>query len=685
MADGNNYAPDFPDAPRPSRPVPKRVERAAAGALKQQIGAGRAWSAFETGAAKQAHMAAYAQVGAEAAQNIRQRFYKKEWDQVKQLKIDPLIAQMQKAKAQYEYRTRRAIVPVPRTVTQEEGQARAMMSPQPMETKVPGGEGQKDKTEVQMVPGQNLAEAPGQYGGTEIQDLMSIMDPATGQPVDFHSEMGQSINRRAVDDFWGAYGAISTQIMDVVSEYSGNPFADYAAGTMIEQVMKQAGQGVTGKSTPEEQELAWRERQKFDAGMEQHRAEMSKAALAEEQAIGERAGEVQAALALARTDERFAGYLKKSTLKKMEAGKQLTPQEDWEVIAAEKAYVQRQRADMVMAAEQGRTRLPQVILAEPTQWGGHLRMNDEGYANIFDDLSQEVVVTSYQDMMADPEAFIAADPNMPGEVRRHINAANFDDPRVTDYLKQTAVSPELQADFHATATALRMSELAQQDPRVQDEIDRRVAETRAQWVSETGSVPESVDLMLATHPEAFFVGASTGANATLRKPPGWEGAVQRYKATQRAKQGLPTLRPAPPEVAPVPYDEKLLTVEQLEGMKGRMQPLTAPRATERYNLRDLMEVGDEQLNLVPQHQLAAALKQVNRLLLPEEAIRMSTDDLRSLQALQQSLARAHKGPIESFLKGQAQTIGGGLKDLFTTSDEEKQRAEQKRQALWIVE
>jgi hypothetical protein len=274
-----------------------------AGTRQMYSGMGSLFSIHESGAGKAAKMAAYNQIGAESAENLRNRFYQKEWEQVHNTRVQPLIQRLQAAKMLFEQQSSIAMRPVQSVIGLEEGEAAAMAgarasAPTPEGTPNAGPE----------VP-PNPALTAGQVGAMKMSEQLSIINPMTGQPIAYDSQEGYAVYQKMVDDFWGEYQAVNVEMMDIIGEYQGNPFADYAASTIIENTMKQAGQGVTGKTDPIQQQQHMMDMEKQRAETE---AQQMAAAAAREQAMslrGTREAEISALRARTQEDPGVNPYL----------------------------------------------------------------------------------------------------------------------------------------------------------------------------------------------------------------------------------------------------------------------------------------------------------------------------------------------------------------------------------------
>jgi hypothetical protein len=639
------------------------------------------WSAFESGAAKAAHMKAYDQIGAEAAEEIRNRFYQKEFKAVNNLKLAPLIQEAQEARAEYEAETALAIRPVQRAIGVEEGQAisDALAEPgEPQIVKTPGDGPDKTMPGAPIKP-PNMAINPGSAGAVEVIDSMSILD-LEGNPVAIDTPQGKALLDQAADKFWGRYGDINTRIMDVLGEFQGNPFVDHAASTMIENTMRQAGQGVSGKSTPEEQQAWWEDRQKFDAEQE---AAGAKASMAQEnlmKAQADRAAQAQSAAAYA-GDPTWAGQFDPKLRDKLLSGKELTDTQSAKAAATLRRIEQLIKLDQVRAADQGILKMPSSVRSqEPVGWQAFIRSkNDRNYNDYLDESLNEGIVNLTQEALANPDEFVGQY-NAPGYVKVALDSGVLDD-RSKGWFEAEAQKGGGLADAHATAFARRLSELNGGDPQMQRRsisyLDNIIAEAER-----TGRTldPHLRELM-ATYPEGAISYLTTGGDPLQQPPVNYNTRVRRYRANLAAQEERASGTPlsTAPAVAPVEGVSSGETTAVIPD--ALLKPVLGRRKLNIRELSNLVEMKPEAIEDIPVERLNDLIYRINDLL----ATNLDPTERERLVDLQRRLGERHSQLGTDPLKRLGKTIGEGVKGLFVTTEEEKQQAAQARLRRYVVE
>ncbi|MDE0874667.1 MAG: hypothetical protein OSA88_12445, partial [Acidimicrobiales bacterium] len=100
---------------------------------------------------------------------------------------------------------------------------------------------------------------------TDTSEKIAIRDPISGQPVPLSSARGIAIWQDAASEFGVQFAKTNQSLMEVMSKYTGNPFASRYGEALIDNLSKQAGVQASGRMDPKEQQEWWEERQKFEA------------------------------------------------------------------------------------------------------------------------------------------------------------------------------------------------------------------------------------------------------------------------------------------------------------------------------------------------------------------------------------------------------------------------------------
>lgn len=505
----NDYAPDYPTVRAPPKAIPSDVALKGIGARMMYSSLGRIFSTFEQGAAKAEHMRAYNEMGVEAAQNIRTRFYQEEWKQVQQARLKPLIDQLNELRASYEQASTIAVRPVPRGITPEEGEGIAQSMARPG-VPIKSADGKTAAGPPDVPP--NVAVMPGQLGGVEMIDAPSVINPQTEQPIDINTPEGRSVLDKAVDDFWGGYANINTQMMDIIAEYQGNPFADAAAGSMIENVMRQAGQGVSGKTDPRDQEAHWAQVQQQAAELEATQVGTTQGRMAISQADAKREALEQAA----RTDvldPRKRGLYGDTLANKLLSEKPLTPNQSAKAAAIYRLDREREMADLRISKEAGVARIPTTILDNTGSWQSWMLDTDTTF-NQYADENLSTYVNRFAAKIAnDPQAYIDTNPRVTEPMKARILAGNLSDPQVQVHIKSQAATPKVLRQVRADAFARRLYDYAVADPA--GDVERRIkgyADAARQRGLERGKWDEGLERWTQTDPVGFFATMLSGTD-----------------------------------------------------------------------------------------------------------------------------------------------------------------------------
>jgi len=245
------------------------------GAMQMERGLARMWSAGSSEGVKAAYQKSAQQKGAVAAENIRQRFYKKEFEQIMETQVKPLTDSLESAKDAYRVATQVTTMPIERHRSQQERIATSSeLNPNidgaqgPAGAPIPGaptGGGEGASPPPVLGPDSEIA-ASNQILAepTDIEEKIAIRDPISGQPVELSSARGIAIMQEAAGDFGSEFSKTNQSLMEVMSKYSGNPFASRYGEALVDNLAKQAGMMSSGQADPKAQQEWWEQRQKFE-------------------------------------------------------------------------------------------------------------------------------------------------------------------------------------------------------------------------------------------------------------------------------------------------------------------------------------------------------------------------------------------------------------------------------------
>ena len=260
----------------PQGPVSGATMAQMQGTMQMERGFARMWSAGSSDSVKAAYQKSAERKGAIAAENIRQRFYKKEFEQILETQIKPLTDKLTSARDAYGENTATTVMPIEHQKSQAERvEASGQLNPNtqgelgPIGTPLPGAApgGDPGAQQAGMVaPPDAQIEAANQILAepTDIAEKISIRDPVTGGPVELSSARGIAIMGEHAQTFGTAFRTTNMELMEVMSKYSGNPFASRYAESLVDNLAKQAGLNSSGLSDPTKQQEWWEGRQEAE-------------------------------------------------------------------------------------------------------------------------------------------------------------------------------------------------------------------------------------------------------------------------------------------------------------------------------------------------------------------------------------------------------------------------------------
>lgn len=373
------------------------------GAMEAERGFGRMWSAGASETVKAAYMRSAEMKGALAAENIRNRYYKKEFEQILETRIKPLQERLSAAKALRDQTMATTTMPTTRTVSPEEYQERAealgQAGPVQFQT-VPGPTGKKGEAAKQVIPQQPAAPNAAldkQIGAVESEDVLAVVDPVSGSPVPIASPRGISVWNKAENDFWGEYSAVNQELMQIMSEYEGNPYADRYAQSLIDSVIKQSNLATTGKADPLKAQEWMENRQQFEAEQETRQQGLQAGEFQIETAEAGLDVAVREAQQIVQTDPSFAALVGKPIMSKFKRGKSLTRREKFEAANAVRTYRDLQEKELARKRRQEERdrvfRIPSIDVPNPENWHPDMRADpgDPTYRQYFGEERADVI------------------------------------------------------------------------------------------------------------------------------------------------------------------------------------------------------------------------------------------------------------------------------------------------------
>jgi hypothetical protein len=627
-----------------------------AGQRMVQGGLGSIFAASQTTAAgAAAKHATYARIGEENAENIRNRFYKKEMESVKEAKLNPLFEQLQGLVEEHAIASAIKVLPVTTILSgldpqdiQAANTAREMSATPTQPQVITSGAGENAKSEV--VPGQpdippNPITQGGNLGATSIEQKLAIMDPLTGQAVDVQTVEGQAILNRANQTFWDGYSKINLQVMDEIAKLSGNPFAESAMRNLAQETMNQAGFGVTGEKSPEDQVRYKQEQEDASLVRTEKREELSTARRTREAEVGTTDVKSDRALELGIGDpRRTAAY--------NAAGYELHRQEFLDRKARERSDGQWRYSDDVIGNPGGRG-LSSEIRGEP-RYKEYLKEN----------LSSDINALS-REHAADPWAFGDAYAGIVGaQGAEHLKTEPPNSRALMGLLAQIAMAGPGGQSAHANAQARRMEEVSIWQPELQSKIKSELAVMRSQKTLD-GEWSAGEEAAYHTNPYALYTSLTNpGVDVTY-----WsESAKAKYREYTRGPAAVvsPEETPTGP-LARVPSPEELKKFHDKQAAKRAEVPRQDLPRVERNRAipkepldtkgQNIFEVDIEKMNLDQLKAADAQLKKIISDLRVEGAIRAkAAARLREVRAL-------YSGPIDKAAAFVGMGVSKGLKEV----------------------
>lgn len=481
------------------------------------------------------------------AMAIRNRYYQKEFEMVRKTRIAPIMQGFNDDLELFRQRQAIAVRPVMRTISAVQGQevAETLQGGEPTIVEVPTGKTNAEGKPVgQPVPqaappAPNPALQPGRLGAVETYDALSIIDPLTGLPVDIdNSARFAEIKNLNANDYWNSYQKRSLELMDVLGEYAGNPFADEAGRRFYEHIANMAGFAATAELNPDKQIEVMNARAKAKAETEKLRAE------AEQQQLltGMRRGALEGQAPLVRSDIAAEPELLSSLGPRQQQivqGQGAPP--NVEEMAGLGTFasgtLERRKLEDARLTERRRSMaIPPELEGIPQNWEGHLVTRDERTSGLWKAHVQQHAATITSRLTGLVEAARSGNPaaesalrdafkrvQAPDTVVSKVLAGNWQDPEVVKFTEQLAMAdPKITQDATDQALLIRLPEVAREQPNVAYGLDQAtdalITDLRARGYIVT---PEMEALLRAdrTHSALTYLHGGREPSAGLKRDP----------------------------------------------------------------------------------------------------------------------------------------------------------------------
>ncbi len=496
------------------------------GAMTMERGLARMFSAGASETVKGAYQQSAMQKGALAAQNIRNRYFQTEFKQVLEARINPLNERLSAAKEARAAALQTTVMPVPSMLSAEQVQEKAELlghGKQELQA-VPGAPGADGSPSQEMVTQDIAAPNPAlsgpELGAVEYEEILALMDPTSGAPVPFSSARGIKLWQDIESDYWGEYAAVNQELMQVMSEYKGNPYADNYAQELMNQTIKQGNVATTGQGDPMQAQQMWEDRQTYEADMEakqqglaagQQQIEQGVLSRQKDEAVIEVATR-DAARAL-ESDPRFESLLGSAIADKFESGQPLTQQEKFEAASAVKQYRAGQEAQIARAAKLPDFRFNSENLKNPENWRTVITRDKHAfpkfYAQAMKGAIQDKVTDISKNLRSDsPEAHQAQVAELmkagatPDDLALFNEGLGSRTPNLDAVIEGLASSPQAMQQANDIAFIRLLPEIERRQPQVADIIDQTIQGTIDTMRAHGLDVDE--DLLWADRYRAFF-------------------------------------------------------------------------------------------------------------------------------------------------------------------------------------
>jgi hypothetical protein len=391
------------------------------------------------------------------------------------------------------------------------------------------------------------------------EEGLTVIDPETGNAVNATTAEGQAILDRHTGSFWQAYGDANMELMDIFSEYAGNPFMDNAMRGLAEETMNQAGFGVTGQKTSDEQIAFQQQREDDEASRTQARADLdlrrsqiSKADREKRQSVGM----TQAAGGRAR--KLGLGDPSKDTMEKSEA--------EYNLEMAEWAR-KRQIRD-----SDGLFRFPDAVIANP---GGRTLASEIRNEKTYKAYVEEELTKPRNDLLAehatDPVAFSEKYASLLGDAKATVGAEAAGSTTVQYFVDQIARNGPHGNAARGNAQVRRMEEIATWQPELKKKMDTELAAMVARRKAED-NWSENEEIQYATNPVAMYVSLNDpSADVTYWSP---KAKQARRSLIGKKAADLADARADGRPIALQPTPERLAEFHKGQAAKGAKAKIT---------------------------------------------------------------------------------------------------------------
>jgi len=479
-------------------------------------------SLYSDPAPQQAVIEGARQNAAMGAEAIRNRYYQKEFEMVRNTRLKPIMQSMQSDLEELRAKMAIATRPVMRTVNAVQGQelGETLQGQDPSIIEAPTGKAGKDGKPapgkpmmMPAPPAPNPAMQPGKLGATETYDALSIMDPSTGMPVDVDDPRFRAIVDEHTRNYWDRYNQHVLDIMDIFGEYPGNPLADKAQEQIMKWVEQQAGFAATAETNPDKQAAVMQQREKANADIANQRAKTEELQLLNQS----RMGGLEGGASFLKPGGEYAGRPEVMSLlgdqdkQRLAQGQELDPRTAARLSGISSGVLERdklaaQRSDQLLRS--GVIAIPPAIENVPENWYGHLASNDARTKGLFTQHVQQQASTVIQRLAnMSPDARIAQLQQV-GATPKALRAAAqgmWSDPDLGPFLEQIALAdPNIVRDSQAFALQQRLPEVARVQPNVSANIDAVVDDYIDQLHQQGYDLsPEDEDLLRADRYRVF--------------------------------------------------------------------------------------------------------------------------------------------------------------------------------------
>lgn len=328
------------------------------GAKRMEFGLAQITSAGQDPTTKQAAFQNAQQMGAMAAETIRQRFYKKEFEMVQQVHFQPVLDGMSADKAMLDNKLQTTTMAVQRfkspqeQLTEEMEGAQVVKAEMPQPPPVKTADGKAAALALEPTPILNPE------GGVHTEELLALIDPMDNKPVALSSARGISIMQDAHMEYGQSHTAALQQLMSIAAKYGGNSYMDRYAEGLMDSVIKQGNVATTGMTDPAKAQEWMEQRQQFETDQESAQIQQEGMGFEQDRQEGRLAADVQEAGALAQTDPKFASFLGDTT----------DPHQASAALQNYKSNLEKGLLQGRRAAQQGYTQIPAQMVSKPETW-----------------------------------------------------------------------------------------------------------------------------------------------------------------------------------------------------------------------------------------------------------------------------------------------------------------------------